>query len=463
MSLRARLALVASAAVAVGVVAASVLAFVVTRNDLVGQIDSTLSQRVAVYRAAVSRFHQLPPSLNPQSPAFATTPYVQFVLSDGSVQVVRGARQLLPVDTAAQRVAGGSQGSYLATVTVDGKPVRVLTAQLLPGVAMQAALSLSATDSTLTTLRNELVVISLVGIAMASLAGLLIARAALQPIRRLTATAETVSRTRNLAERIDVRSRDELGRLAAAFNSMLAALEAAGHRQRQLVADASHELRTPLTSLRTNVEVLARAGGMSETARQALLADVVAQLEEMTVLVGDVVDLARGEEHEQEAEDVRLDLVARESVDRADRRLPGVEFRLDARPSTVHAAPARLERAVANLLDNAAKWSPPGGLVEVTVDAGTVVVCDHGPGFEPDDLPHVFERFYRSARARGLPGSGLGLAIVRQVAETGGGSVRAENADGGGARLVLTLPEVAVEEEAAAGDPGVSIVYPSEV
>ena len=440
MSLRVRFALAASLAVALAVIAASVAAYVVTRDNLVSQIDSTLDQRVAAYRTIVSGSQRVPPDINPPSPAFATSVYVQFVYAGGQVQVLPGSRQLLPAIAGARAVAAGRRQAFFTTITVDGRPVRVETSRLIPGVAMQAALSLSATESTLSTLRDALIAISLGGIALATLAGVLIARAALRPIQRLTRAAEHVSQTRNLAERIDARSGDELGRLAVAFNTMLAALEQAGDRQRQLIADASHELRTPLTSLRTNVEVLARSDGLDPAARQRLLDDLVAQIEEMTVLVGDVVDLARGEEQAHELEPVRLDLLAGAAVDRAAGRRPAVEFRLEAVQTTVVAAPQRLDRAVSNLLDNAAKWSPPGAVVEVTVASGSLSVRDHGPGIEPADLPHVFERFYRSAGARGLPGSGLGLAIVRQVAESGGGSVLAENADDGGARLVLELP-----------------------
>ena len=440
MSLRVRFALAASLAVALAVIAASVAAYVVTRDNLISQIDATLNQRVSAYRTAVAGSQRVPLDVNPPSPAFATTVYVQFVYADGQVQVLPGSRQLLPGIAGVRAVAAGARPAFFTTITVDRRPVRVETSRLIPGVAMQAALSLSGTQSTLSTLRDALIAITLGGIALATLAGVLIARAALSPIRRLTQTAEHVSRTRNLAERIDARSGDELGRLAVAFNTMLAALEQAGDRQRQLIADASHELRTPLTSLRTNVEVLARSDGLEPAARQRLLDDLVAQIEEMTVLVGDVVDLARGEEQAHELEPVRLDLLTGAAVERAAGRRPAAVFRLEMVQTTVVAAPQRLDRAVSNLLDNAAKWSPPGAVVEVTVAAGSLSVRDHGPGIEPADLPHVFERFYRSASARGLPGSGLGLAIVRQVAESSGGAVRAENADGGGARLTLELP-----------------------
>jgi two-component system, OmpR family, sensor histidine kinase MprB len=225
---------------------------------------------------------------------------------------------------------------------------------------------------------------------------------------------------------------------------MLEALEGSVRAQRRLVADASHELRTPLTSLRTNIEVLAQGNGLAPPARRRLLADVVAQLEELSVLVGDLVDLAREQEPDLTAEDVRLDLLVEDAVARARRHAPHVRFEVRTEPALVRATAARLDRALANLLDNAAKWSPSGSVVEVRSSAdGEVEVRDHGPGIAESDLPFVFDRFYRAPAARGLPGSGLGLAIVRQVAETHGGTVRVENAEGG-ARLVLHVPAVPV-------------------
>jgi two-component system sensor histidine kinase MprB len=284
-----------------------------------------------------------------------------------------------------------------------------------------------------------LILISLGGIAVAAALGLLVSRAALAPVRRLRHATERVRATGDLSERIDARGDDELSRLAAGFNSMLAALEESNRAQRQLVADASHELRTPLTSLRTNIEVLASERALPPGERERLLRDVVEQLGEMTTLIAELIELARGEEHPAEAEDVRLDLLTADAVERTRRNRPGVTFRSELEESVVHAVPATLERAVGNLLDNAAKWSPPGGEVEVAVHGDEVTVRDHGPGIDEADLPYVFDRFYRAAGARGMPGSGLGLAIVRQVAEAHGGEVVAERPDGGGTLMRLRL------------------------
>src|SRR5205823_3396870 len=284
-----------------------------------------------------------------------------------------------------------------------------------------------------------LFLIALGGVAIAGGLGLAVAQTALAPVRRLTQTTEHVAETQDLSERIEVHGEDELSRLAASFNTMLAALEESARSQRQLVSDASHELRTPLTSLRTNIEVLARDRKMPDDEREKLLNDVVSQLSEMTALVTELVELARGETHPEESEDVRLDLLVEEVVSRAQRDFPQVEFVADVQPTELYGVPNTIARAVSNLLDNAAKWSPPGAKVEVTVRDGQVIVRDHGPGIEDDDLPYVFDRFYRAPAARKLPGSGLGLAIVKQVAEAHGGGVGAERPDGGGTLMRLRL------------------------
>jgi two-component system, OmpR family, sensor histidine kinase MprB len=285
-----------------------------------------------------------------------------------------------------------------------------------------------------------LIALALAGIGLAAGLGLLVARAVLAPVQRLTRTAEEVTETRDLSRRIDTAGTDELSRLAATFNTMLGALEESARSQRQLVSDASHELRTPLTSLRTNIEVLARDEALPPGEREKLLSDVTEQLTEMTALIAELVELARGDQVPDEPQDVRLDLVTADAIERTRRNRPGVTISADVEESMIRGVPSTIERAISNLLDNAAKWSPPDGEVEVSVRGGDVVVRDHGPGIEPDDLPFVFDRFYRAESARGTPGSGLGLAIVRQVAEAHGGSVSAEAAEGGGTRVRLQLP-----------------------
>jgi len=286
--------------------------------------------------------------------------------------------------------------------------------------ALQVAQPLSGVNHTLHRVSIYLVLIAFGGILVAAALGLVVSRAALAPVRRLTETTENVTETGDLSQRIDATGHDELSRLATSFNTMLGALEEASRAQRQLVADASHELRTPLTSLRTNIEVLAGERTLAPEDRERLLNDVVEQLGEMTSLIAELIELARAEQHPEKSEDVRLDLLARTAVERARRNRPNVTFTTDFEESMVHGAPSTIERAVANLLDNAAKWSPEGGQVEVGVHDGEVTVRDHGPGIAEEDLPYVFDRFYRASSARGLPGSGLGLAIVKQVADAHG-------------------------------------------
>ncbi len=302
--------------------------------------------------------------------------------------------------------------------------MRILTQQVGPGFAMRLARSLDETDDTLARLRWILFAVGLVGVGVAVALGLAVARTALSPVRRLTEAAEHVTATRDLSRRIDAEGQDELSRLAASFNTMLEALERSLDAQRQLVADASHELRTPLTSLRTNVEVLARAGHLPVSERRVILADVVAQLDELAVLVADLVELARdGVVDREELHDVRLDELVEDALESARRRAPTAAYRSALEPTVVRGAPDRLQRAVANLLDNAATWSPPGQPIDVVVRDGELIVRDRGPGIASEDLDRVFDRFYRAPSARGLPGSGLGLAIVRQIAERHGGRV----------------------------------------
>lgn len=436
MSFRTRLALASSAAVAVAVVAASAAAYAVVRDELRDEIDQSLQER-AGYVEGPGRFgrgyHFPKPALG------GAGGYLQLVSKDGSLLRLDGAEIALPVSDRTLRTAreGGTQ--YLTDATVDGTHVRILTAQVAPGIAMQLARPLDEVDGVLSRLRWLFAGISVLGIALAGGLGLAITRTASAPLRHLHDTVDEITSTGDLGRRVEVPGGDELARLATSFNEMLAALESSVGAQRQLVADASHELRTPLTSLRTNVEVLGRADELEPRDRDALLADVQAQIDELTALVADVVELARDGEPVSHVEDVRLDLVAADAVERARRHRPAIDFVLEAEETVVPGAADRIGRAVGNLLDNAAKWSPPGGRVEVRVAGGEVTVRDHGPGIDDADLPHVFDRFYRAPAARGTPGSGLGLAIVRQVADQHGGEARAERPEGGGTLVRLRL------------------------
>jgi two-component system sensor histidine kinase MprB len=447
MSFRARLALVAAAAVALAILTASFVIYFVVRDQLRATIDDTLQTTAAQLRS--SQPHDFEHFATPAGEPGGARVYPQVVDSNGRVIPTSSDAEIrLPVGSAVIAVARGERGAFFTDVEVSGTHFRVLTFPYLfrlpafpSGVrgAVQASRSLTEVDRSLGRIKNLLILIAGGGIAIAAAFGLAVSRAALAPVRRLTAATETVTETGNLSDRIEVGGRDELSRLAASFNAMLAALEESSRAQRQLVADASHELRTPLTSLRTNIEVLASERQLPAGERERLLTDVVDQLSEMTTLISGLIDLARGEQQTAELEEVRLDLIAADAVERARRDRPAVTFTTDLQESMVQGVPATIERAVANLLDNAAKWSPPGADVEVAVRDGEVSVRDHGPGIDEEDLPHVFDRFYRSRSARGRPGSGLGLAIVRQVAVAHGGEVVAEQADGGGTRMTLRL------------------------
>jgi two-component system, OmpR family, sensor histidine kinase MprB len=438
VSFRARLTLVAAAAVALAVVVSSFVVYFVVRNQLQGTVDDSLRERAA--QLAKTPVHDFRHFASPSAELGGAPGYPQLVGEDGEVGLPEGATVRLPVNSNIIAVAREGRGTYLGTAHVNGTHVRILAFPYVPGVAVEIARPLTEVDHSLGRIKNLLILIAGGGIAFAVALGLAVSRAALAPVRRLTTATENVTETGDLSERIDDDGgRDELSRLAGSFNTMLGALEESTRAQRQLVADASHELRTPLTSLRTNIEVLASERTLPAGERERLLNDVVEQLGEMTTLIAGLIDLARGEQPAADPEEVRLDLVAAEAVDRARRDRPAVSFVTDIEESVIHGVPSTVERAVANLLDNAAKWSPPNGEVEVVVRQGEVTVRDHGPGIDEDDLPHVFDRFYRARSARGMSGSGLGLAIVRQVAVAHGGTVVAERAEGGGTRITLSL------------------------
>jgi two-component system sensor histidine kinase MprB len=445
VSFRTRLTIVAAAAVALAVVAASLVVFLVVRNQLRGQVDDALSSR------AVEIVQSPGPGLRVEHGVLEGVPPASFGGGDFVQLVDRQGRTLktefesgsLPASKAALDVAKKGGKRRFSDATIGGHDYRVYTIAVHDQdgntYALQVARSLGEVNHTLHRITLFLILIALGGIAIAGGLGLAVSQAALAPVRRLTGATEKVTETGDLSERIEAHGEDEISRLAASFNTMLAALEESARSQRQLVSDASHELRTPLTSLRTNIEVLARDRKMPDQERERVLSDVVGQLSEMTALITELVELARGETQPEEAEDVRLDLLVREVVERAERDFPQVTFVTELRPSELRGVPNTIARAVSNLLDNAAKWSPPGAKVEVAVSDGQVIVRDHGPGIDEDDLPYVFDRFYRAAAARKLPGSGLGLAIVKQVAEAHGGGVGAERAEGGGTLMRLRL------------------------
>ncbi|MHB8643696.1 MAG: HAMP domain-containing sensor histidine kinase [Gaiellaceae bacterium] len=416
---------------------ASLVGYFVVRGQLRGEVDNAL-------RARANEISHEPPE------RWLFAPLAQFGGPSGYTQLVRGSdkactgqgntRCLLPVTTRAVETAKSGGDPYIADMTVAKTHLRVLTFSVAPNFAVQLARPLNEVDHSLARIRRWLLLIGATGVGLAAALAFLVARSALTPVRRLTKTAEDVSETRDLSRRIEVTGRDELSRLASSFNTMLAALEESARAQRQLVSDASHELRTPLTSLRTNIEVLTRDEKLPSDEREHLLRDVSQQLVEMSALVAELVELARGDQQPAEAEDVRLDLVTADAIERTRRNRPGIAINAVLDETLVRGVPSTIERAVSNLLDNAAKWSPLGGSVDVVVRNGDVVVRDRGPGIAAEDVPFVFNRFYRASSARSMPGSGLGLAIVRQVAESHGGSITIETPDDGGTRMRLHLP-----------------------
>ena len=450
MSFGTRLTLAATGAVAAAIVALSALTWVIVRAELRGEVDRALEEQAERVEALAAAAPGALPERVPVPPGAALggpRPYVQFVAPSGDVIAPAGGPTELPAPAPA---AVGRDG--LRDATVEGTHVRILSTTLPEsGFSLQIARPLTETDRVLSRLAWVLVAICAGGIAIAAAAGRAVARSALTPVRRLTGAAEHVAATQDLSRRIDG-GRDELGRLASAFNRMLDALARSRRAQRQLVADASHELRTPLTSMRANLELLASREGddLPPAERAALMRDLVGQSEELSVLVGDLVDLARDGQAPGRRDVVRLDEVVRTAVHRSRLRAPAAAIETgDLEPDEAIGDAAMLERAVVNLIDNAVKFSPPGAPVEVSLKGGRVEVRDNGAGISDADLPLVFDRFYRADDARARPGSGLGLAIVRQVAEAHGGSAFAQHAADGGALLVLAIPVLSADPEPA--------------
>ncbi len=430
-------------AVALAVAFGSLAAYLAVQARLRADVDASLKEQVASALPGGGPGFGPGPRHDFGRPPRDDRPtvYVQYVAADGArTHPAQGGIELEP-DARAREVADGEHGTYFSDEEVSGSHLRVLTAPLGSGTAIQVARPLGEVDSLLDRLRAVLLAVSGAGVAMGALLGWVISGRALRPVTRFTERTVAIAGAGDPRRRLDGEGDDELGRLAGSFNTTLDALQRSVESQRQLVADASHELRTPLASLRTNVEVLQRGDALPDADRADLLRDLVTQTDELTSLVGDVVDIARRGEPAGDPQEVRLDELVAAGLDRARRLAPRVELTQRLEPWVVRGSPERLARLVANLVDNAVKWSPPGAGVEVALEAGELSVRDHGPGIAPADLPLVFDRFYRSPAARSMPGSGLGLAIVRQVAEAHGAVATAENAEGGGARLRVRFPE----------------------
>ncbi len=469
--------LAAGLAVAVAVVAVAVSVYAGTRSELTGQLDTSLNTLVhpILVRAGVVPGPQGPGSDDvfggggggPSNPGGGPSDFggvndcdhglgldnarggtfggpsgfVQLVSPTGSVCLASHETTKLPVDDEVLDVAKSGRGSFLSDATVGSTHLRVLTSGVGSRGAVQVALPLTQVDDALRHQLMLLVIIAAAGIALAALLGVLVARTALAPIARFTRQTERIAANpeRLDRERIDVHGGDELARLAQTFNRTLDALEESVQAQRNLVADASHELRTPIATIRANLQLMRDEKLLSPEDRDALRTDIIEELDELTALVGDVVELARGSKLSAAPGEVRVDEIVSAAVDRARRRSPELTIDVGLDPTLVYGEGDRIARAVANLLDNAAKYGGSDGRVEVELHDGTLTVRDHGPGFDASDLPFVFDRFHRARDARSKPGSGLGLAIVRQAAEAHGGFVEASNAPGGGALIRVSF------------------------
>jgi two-component system sensor histidine kinase MprB len=451
MSLRWRLVVATAITVVLALGIALGVSYVAVRHELFGQINGQLVRQSRETQPKIQR------ELGPDGRIALSLPPVSTHVGEISSyrQIFNVAGQSsgnkLPVSATDLRVARGGLATVTDTATYAGVPVMIRTTGVphLPGVALQVAIPIGSQLGQLRRLALAFTLLGALALLIVSGVAWLVSQRALTPVGELTATAEEIAATGNLTRRIADTRGDEVGRLAASFNRMLDALASSIGAQRQLVADASHELRTPLASLRTNVEVLRRVDQLSPASREEIISEIVAQLEELTALVSDVVELARGDEPPTQLEDVAFDRLVEHALTRARRNWPATRFRAELVAVTVPGVAPRLDRAVTNLLDNAAKFSGPGGQVQVTLDAaGRLTVADSGPGVPEEALPQVFERFFRADEARGLPGSGLGLAIVRQTAAGHGGTVTIRNAGpGGGAVVELTIPPAPILED----------------
>ena len=435
MNLRTRLTVLVAVAVGLSVVLVAVVATLTTRNELRSGVDEALRQRAVA--VADPRRGRPGPDRDPLGVGDTTTR-----IFDASGAVIDGVEVTTETGLTDRdlAVAAGTEEAYFRDAEINGDHVRILTVALRDGRALQLARSVTGLDETIARLTLIYLLLGAVGVAAAGLVGWAVARRSLRPVDDLTAAVDRVATDRDLTSEIEVERHDEVGRLAERFNEMLRALRTSRQQQHQLISDASHELRTPLTSLRTNVDLLDRLDELPPEERSALLVDLKAEMGELSTLVTELVDLATEEGQAPEPiEPVRLDELVERLARRTERR-SGLTVHCTLAPTTVDGRPTRLERAVGNLLDNAAKWSPPAATIDVRLADGALVVSDEGPGIDDADLARVFDRFYRADAARSRPGSGLGLAIVRQIVEDHGGRVIAGRAPSGGAAVGFRLP-----------------------
>ncbi|MET9731446.1 HAMP domain-containing sensor histidine kinase [Streptomyces sp. NPDC006458] len=452
LPLRSRLALLVAAAVAFAVAAVSVTCWFIVQGKLYGELDDNLRYgnlrislpeiRDTLADCTESTDDNLP--LGPRNQA-----YMELVKSDGAYCVFGNSAGSVRITASDVEVAGDADSDprFRDGKDINGKSVRTMTLPLGSEVALLVALPLEDTQDTLEELALILLLVSGIGVLGAGAAGLAVARAGLRPVDKLTDAVEHVARTEDLTARIPVEEddEDEIARLSRSFNSMTTALASSRDLQQQLIADAGHELRTPLTSLRTNIELLTRSEEtgrpLPEADRKALLASVKAQMTELAALIGGLQELSRSEgQRGERVQVVSLEDTVETALRRARLRGPELTITAGLSPWYVRAEPAALERALVNILDNAVKFSPEAGTIEVSLQQGVLTVRDHGPGIPADELPHVFDRFWRSPSARALPGSGLGLSIVARTIHRSGGEVTLSPAPGGGTVATVRLP-----------------------
>jgi len=464
MSLRRRITAATTIAVAAVALLVGVVGYLSARSHLIDDTRSQLALRTNAFLHSSRQYNQTPGQNTgqgqgqpgqgfahrapPTQPFGGATGDFQIVYANGRiVGLGRGKSTDLPVSKQVEAIASAGKGQFYRSVNVKGTHLEVLTAAL-PGThtAVEVALELTEDDSVLHDLLITYLVLVAGGVLLAGLIGTLVARSALRPINRFTQRTEVVTSSLHAPRRLEGGGASELQRLASSFNQMLDALERSIQAQRHLIADASHELRTPMAALRSNIQIFIEAEALPQEERVDLQESIIAELDELTQLVADVLDLARGASPSDHIESVELDTLVREAIGRTRRRAPQLTFETELEPTVISNAPERVARAIGNVIDNARKWSPAEGPIEVTLRDGVIRVRDHGPGFKQSDIAHVFDRFYRADEARRLPGSGLGLAIVRQAAEAYGGTVLAANADDGGAVI-----EVAFGSRPAAG------------
>lgn len=454
VSLRRRVALLAAAVVLLSAVLMAGAAYFVVSRSMYNDVDTQLVARAdgLTALAKAGRLSSGPEALLAGT-VFSTS--ITIALVEPSGRAVSVGQVPFGDPERAVAVSTNPPGKLNQSLRTTGNH-RVLARKLSDDSTLILAQSLDRTDAVLARLASVLFIVGGVGVAFAAIAGTAVARTGLRPVTRLTAAAERVARTQDLRP-IPVTGTDELARLTESFNTMLRALAESRDQQARLVADAGHELKTPLTSLRTNLELLIASSAPGAPSMPAsdmveLRSDVVAQIEELSTLVGDLVDLARDDALEAVHQEVDLEDVVDSALERVRRRRTDIDFDVQTIPWFVFGEEHGLSRAVLNVLDNAAKWSPPGRAVRVRMEQvgpATVElsVADAGPGIAPEDREMVFERFYRADATRSMPGSGLGLAIVRQVVTRIGGSATADVSDEGGALIRLRVPGLAHHTE----------------